>query len=628
MKKTRIAIVLTLVLGLFLTVASVAYAADKEITILHTNDMHGRFVEDASIIGIDTIADIKANTPNALLVDAGDALHGLPFVTLNQGKDAVALMNIAGYDLFTPGNHDFNYGYQTLLDLAKLADFDVLSANVKKDGSPIFNATVVKEIDGVKIGFFGLSTPETLYKTNPLNVAGLIFDDPVACAKAAVADLQSQNVDLIVALSHLGTDDASEETSIKVANAVPGIDIIIDGHSHSQYNEGLLVGDTLIASAKEYESFVGVVVIGFDGDNKVVEKSASLIDKETAAEKYAPDENVKAKIAEIEAKQSEVLDVVVASIGYSLSSAREPGVRTQEMPLGNLVADAMKAGASAQIALTNGGGLRADVKEGEITVRDVIAVLPFGNYGVTKYVTPAQLKSLLENGVNSAPAAVGKFPQIAGFTFAYNPDLAPGSRVTEIVIGGQAVSLTDTTTKFLLVTNDFMAVGGDEYTALESIKTENEFNALDEMLLSYIKANPDKEYTDVEGRIVVTDAVPAAPPAPEIKVTLDGAALSFEVPPQIINGRTMVPLRAIFEAMGAEVVWDPDTQTVTATKGDLAVVLIIGDTSPTVDGEAVALDQPGVIVDGRTLAPLRFVAEAFGGTVDWVEATQTAAITK
>jgi hypothetical protein len=143
-----------------------------------------------------------------------------------------------------------------------------------------------------------------------------------------------------------------------------------------------------------------------------------------------------------------------------------------------------------------------------------------------------------------------------------------------------------------------------------------------------IKANPDKEYTDVEGRIVVTDAVPAAPPAPEIKVTLDGAALSFEVPPQIINGRTMVPLRAIFEAMGAEVVWDPDPQTVTATKGDLAVVLIIGDTSPTVDGEAVALDQPGVIVDGRTLAPLRFVAEAFGGTVDWVEATQTAAITK
>ena len=626
MKKTRIAIVFTLVLGLFLTVASVAYAADKEITILHTNDMHGRFVEDGSIIGIDTIAGIKAGTPNSLLVDAGDALHGLPFVTLNQGRDAVTLMNIAGYDLFTPGNHDFNYGYQTLLDLAKLADFDVLSANVKKDGAPLLKATVVKEIDGIKIGFFGLSTPETLYKTNPLNVAGLVFDDPVACAKAAVAELQGQNVDLIVALSHLGTDDASEETSIKVAKAVPGIDIIIDGHSHSQYDEGLLVGDTLIASAFQYESFVGVVVVGFDGDKKVVEKSASLIDKEAAAE-YTPAEDVTAKIAEIEAEQSKTLDVVVASIGYSLSSAREPGVRTQEMPLGNLVADAMKAGANAQIALTNGGGLRADINEGEITVRDVIAVLPFGNYGVTKFVTPAQLKSLLENGVNSAPAAVGKFPQIAGFTFAYNPDLAPGSRVTEIVIGSQNVSLTDNTTKYLLVTNDFMAVGGDEYTALEPIKTENEFNALDEMLLSYIKAYPDREYTDVEGRIVVTDAVPAPPPAPEIKVTLDGAVLSFVVPPQIINGRTMVPLRAIFEAMGAEVDWDPDTETVTATKGDVVVILTIGDTAPTVNGEVVELDQAGVIIDGRTLAPLRFVAEAFGGDVDWVEATKTAVIT-
>ena len=624
MRKTRIAIVFTLVVVFILSIASVAYAADKEITILHTNDMHGRFVGDSSVIGIDTIADIKAQTPDSILVDVGDALHGLPFVTVNRGQDAVELMNIAGYDLFTPGNHDFNYGYQRLIELSKLATFEVLSANVKKDGEPIFKATTIKEINGVKIGFLGLSTPETLFKSSPLNTAGLTFDDVVACAKAAVEELQSQDVDLIVALSHLGTDEASVDTSIKVAEAVPEIDIIIDGHSHSLYPEGLLIGSTLIASANEYENYVGVVTVGFDVDNKVVEKTASLIDKETAVEEYSPAEDVAAKIAEIEAEQGKVLDVVVASIGYSLSSAREPGVRTQEMPLGNLVADAIKAGTGAKLALTNGGGLRADINEGDITVRDVIAVLPFGNYGVTKYVTPVQLKSLLENGVNSAPAAVGKFPQIAGFSFAYNPALPAGSRVTEITIDGKAVDLTDTVTKYLLATNDFMAVGGDEYTALESIKTENEFNALDEMLLSYLKANPDKTYTEAEGRITVTDAVPV----PVIKVIVDGKTLAFDVPPQIVNGRTLVPLRAIFEEMGAEIEWDPDTQTVTATKDDVVVVLIIGDASPTVNDEVVELDQPGVIVDGRTLAPLRFVAEAFGGTVDWDGPSQTATITK
>jgi len=182
------------------------------------------------------------------------------------------------------------------------------------------------------------------------------------------------------------------------------------------------------------------------------------------------------------------------------------------MPLGNLVADALKAGTGAQIALTNGGGLRADLKEGNVTVRDIVAVLPFGNYGVTKYVTPAQLKEILENGIATAPAAAGKFPQIAGFTFAYDLDAPAGGRVTAITVGGSPVSLTDTATKILIATNDFMAVGGDEYTTFAAIKTENEFNALDEMLLDFIKANPDKAYTQAEGRIAVSAV--AKPPEP------------------------------------------------------------------------------------------------------------------
>jgi len=515
MRKTRKAIIFTLLVGLILTIASVAYAADKTITIFHTNDAHGRFVEDSSIIGIAAIAGIKADTPNALLVDAGDTLHGLPFATLNQGRDIVELMNIAGYDLFTPGNHDFNYGYETLVELAKLANFDVISVNVKKDGQPVFLPTIVKEIDGVKIGFFGVSTPETLFKTNPANITGLTFDGVLEAATAAVAALQGQNVDLIVALTHLGTDASSEVTSTWLAGAVAGIDLIIDGHCHSLHEEGLQAGDTLIVSAKEYQNFLGRVVIVFDADNAVTDITAGLIGKEAAAE-YTPSAAVAAKIDEINAAQSAVLDVVVGSIGYSLSSAREPGVRTQEMPLGNLVADALKAGTGAQIAITNGGGLRADLNEGDIAIRDIIAVLPFGNYGVTKYVTPAQLKEILENGVDSAPAAAGKFPQIAGFSFVYDPEAPAGNRVATIAVGGTAVALTDTTTKILVAINDFMAVGGDGYTTFAALPTENEFNAMDEMLLDFIRENADVVYTQAEGRIKAEPGILPAVPVPPI----------------------------------------------------------------------------------------------------------------
>ncbi len=513
--KRIFALILAVVMTLSLSVNAfagkeLAPKDGKYVAILHTNDVHGRYVEGKDIIGIPTIAAAKKDMPNALLVDAGDALHGLPFATLSQGSDVVKLMNSAGYDVMVPGNHDFNYGYEQLLNLSKEATFAMLANNVSKDGKTILPATTIKEVDGIKVGFFGVATPETAFKTNPKGIEGITFDDIVTASKASVAELQEQEADVIVAIAHLGVDKSSTDTSYKLAKEVPGIDVIIDGHSHTLFPEGgETVNDVLITSVGSYEQALGYVIITFDKDNKLATKYAHIENAETVTQEVKPDADVAKMVESITADQDKKLNVEVGSVNETLSSAREPGVRTQEMALGNLVADATLDATGADIALLNGGGLRADLKAGTITKKDVVTCLPFGNYIITKYVTPKQLKSLMENGVSKIPGADGRFPQIGGFSFVYDPSMEAGERVTEITVKGKKVDLNDDTTKILLATNDFIAVGGDEYTVLKDIKTENEFPAMEEMLAAYLAKGLGKD-AKVEGRIVAkAEAAPA-----------------------------------------------------------------------------------------------------------------------
>ena len=511
MKKIKIlTFVFALVYALSLSVY--VFAAEQTITIFHTNDSHGRLVGDNSSIGIDRIAAINAANPNAILVDAGDTFHGLPFVTINRGMDAVELMNLAGYDLFTPGNHDFNYGYERLLELAQRASFDVLSANVKRGGATLFAPTAIREVEGVKIGFFGITTPGTYFLTNPTNVAGLEFADIAAASEAAIASLREEGADIIVALAHLGLyDERNPSTSNYLANAVSGIDLIIDGHSHTQLDSGYMINDVLIASAGDYMRFLGEVTLTFDSEEGVLTGRAARLIGHAEAMEFEPVPAVSARIAAILEEQDEVLNEVVTAIGTTLISDRAPGVRTQEMPLGNLVADALRAGTSADVAIINGGGLRADLIAGEITRGDIIAVLPFGNYGVTMMVSPNQLRLALENGVSAAPDESGRFPQISGFSFTFDVNRPAGSRVTSIVLGGEELDITNTNPSILLATNNFMAVGGDEYTVFADIAAENEFSALDELLLDFMRDNADLDYSAAEGRIVMVEGyyVPA-----------------------------------------------------------------------------------------------------------------------
>lgn len=477
------------------------HAETKTITILHTNDSHARVMEGTydgmGFAKLSTLVkQFEAENSNTLLLDAGDTFHGTNFATLVEGESIAQVMNEVGYDGMTAGNHDFNYGYERLLELEQMITFPLVSANVvKEDGSLLLDPYFIEEVDGLKLGIFGLATPETHYKTHPKNVEGLTFTDPVEAARKMVAELQAQDVDMIIAVTHLGVDESSTDTSIKVAQGAPGIDLIVDGHSHTTLVEGLQgENDTLIVSAGEYTKNLGVVQLTFV-NGELVSKQASLITKEDAAN-IEPDPDVEAVIQEIEEAQQAVLAEVIGQTAVNLDGEREQ-VRTGETNLGNLITDAMLHVTGADVALTNGGGIRASIAAGEITKGDVITVLPFGNYIVTKWVTGAELKQLLENGAKAYPETLGAFAHVGGMSYKIDADKPAGERVHSIWVNGQPIDMDKT---YLLATNDFIAAGGDEYTLLADKGIVNEFPALDEALITYIQ-HLGKVEVQEEGRI-------------------------------------------------------------------------------------------------------------------------------
>lgn len=474
-------------------------AAGVSLTIVHTNDTHSRVLSSSSEIGFARIAskvkEIRGSGKNVLVLDAGDTFHGQTISTLVKGESIAKVMNTIKYDAMVPGNHDFNYGQERLLELDKLTDFPIIAANVlKEDGAPLLPPYVIKEFNGVKVGIFGLSTPETTYKTNPNNVKGLTFEDPVAAAEKTVKELEGK-ADIIIALSHLGLDEASVHTSKLVAEKVKGIDLIIDGHSHTVLSEGLKVGDTMIVQTGEYDKNFGIVEMAYK-DGKVSAVKASLISRDDA-EQLAEDEDVLKAIEGITAEQEKITSVVIGKTSVELDGLRE-NARTGETNLGNLITDAVLKATDADAVITNGGGIRASIDVGEITKGEVITVLPFGNYVVVKKVKGSDIVAALEHGVSQYPAANGGFPHVAGIKFVFDPSKEAGSRITKAEIGGKAL---DPGKEYILATNDFMAAGGDNYTMLASGQVIKELPGMDEVVMDYI-ANYGTVDIKVEGRIV------------------------------------------------------------------------------------------------------------------------------
>lgn len=322
---------LTLIFTSFGSAALFAEETTEEtvIYILHTNDMHGR-IESGSYdgMGFDRIATLinnfKADNEHVIVLDAGDAVHGMPAATIDEGETVIKAMNAMGYQAMAPGNHDFNYGQDRLLELSEMADFPILAANVKvkETGEDFLKPYEIWEVAGLKIGVFGLATPETLFKSSPTNTVGLEFINPVEAAQEMVTLLEPQT-DMIIALTHLGLDESSKvnETSKGVAEAVEGIDLIVDGHSHSTLEKGKDVNGTLIVMAHEYNKYLGSVKITIDAEgNKTLD--ASLIGKDVAMVLEA-DPEVRALIDAQTAINSAILDEVVGQTTVKLEGARE-----------------------------------------------------------------------------------------------------------------------------------------------------------------------------------------------------------------------------------------------------------------------------------------------------------------
>lgn len=495
--------VMLLVITMVMTSLGFSFANDSEaveITILHTNDMHSRVEESDSGIGYAKLATLvkeyREKAGNVLLLDAGDTFHGENIANLVEGISIAKIMNLVGYDAMTAGNHDFNYGQERLLELNEVTNFPVLGANVlKTDKTTLLQEYVVFEFEGVKVGIFGLCSPETSYKTHPKNVIGLTFEDPVTIAKAMVEKLKDE-VDVIIALAHLGEE--GEDTSIKVAEEVEGIDLIIDGHSHSEYQEGKLVNDVLIASTGEYSKNVGFVEIQVK-DGTVIEKTAKLISKEET-EAVEGDKEVLQAIEEIKNAQQEILAEVIGYTEVDLDGARE-NVRTRETNLGNLVVDAFLAETGADIAMTNGGGIRSSLEAGEITKDDVITILPFSNFMITKKMTGSMIKEALEFSVRLYPEQNGGFLHVAGLTFSFDPTKGQGERVFNVMVGGEPLDLEK---EYIVATHDFLAAGGDGYEMFAGTETVNEFPVMNEVVMNYIKEKGVVSPV-VEGRIAVVE---------------------------------------------------------------------------------------------------------------------------
>lgn len=469
------------------------------LTIVHTNDTHSR-IEEGKYAGMGfakiatKVKEIRENNANVLVLDAGDTFHGQTIATIVKGESVVKVMNTIGYDAMAPGNHDFNYGQERLVELANMTDFPILAANVvKEDGTTLVNPYIIKEVGSLKVGIFGLATPDTTFMTHPKNVEGLTFNDPIAVAKETVSQLKDKT-DVIVAITHLGMDGSSSITSVKVAEEVEGIDVMVDGHSHTTLPEGKKVNGTLIVQTGDYDKNLGLVDLLYEkGEIKYI--AASLLKKEEAAD-LAEDEDVVAVIADIKAANEKVTSVVVANTDIQLDGERAQ-VRAGETNLGNLIATAMMKLTGADIAYTNGGGIRASIAPGEITKGEVITVLPFGNYVVVKEIKGSDILAALEHGIDSYPEAKGAFPHVAGMTFKFDPAKEAGSRLVEVKVAGQ---MLDPNKTYKFATNDFLAAGGDGYEMFADDKVIGEYPALDEVLVDHIQKHGVVD-AKVDGRV-------------------------------------------------------------------------------------------------------------------------------
>jgi 2',3'-cyclic-nucleotide 2'-phosphodiesterase (5'-nucleotidase family) len=500
-----------------------------QVTILHTNDTHahlesfqpwGEVLQGGVARRYTAIQQVKAESDDVILVDAGDAFQGTLYFNVWQGEEEAYFMNALGYQAMAVGNHEFDSGPATLATFIGLADFPVLSANVDASAEPnlagLIPAYTVLDVGGEQVGVFGLTTEDTSFISSP--GPNVVFDDVVESAQATVTELEGLGINKIVALSHCGYSPDQA-----LAAAVDGIDVIVSGHSHTLLGsmEGAAgpyptvvtspAGDpVLIVSAYEWGKYLGRINVAFTADGKVASYTGEPI---FIDENFAEDPTIAADVATYAEPIEELKNTVIGQAAVNLEGTREL-VRSEETNLGNLICDAMlweTATEDTQICIQNGGGIRASIPPGDVTMGQVLEVLPFGNQISTFGLTGADVWAALENGVSCFEDGCGRFPQVGGLRYSFDPTQDAGSRIVSVDVqnGVGGYDPIDLGTVYELASNNFLRGGGDGYDvfANNAIDPYDSGAVLADAVADYIEANSPVNPA-VEGRITNLAPVP------------------------------------------------------------------------------------------------------------------------
>ena len=498
--------------------------ADYSLTILHTNDFHARFEpiskydsgcssEDnaegkcfgGSARLVTAVAEARARSNNSILVDGGDQFQGTLFYTYYKGTLAAEMMNKLGYDGMTVGNHEFDDGPEVLRGFMDAVDFPVLMSNadVTKEAflADALKKSVIIERGGEKIGMIGLTPEDTDELASPGD--NITFSDPVAAVQGEVDALTAQGVNKIIVLSHSGFG-----VDKRVAAETTGVDVIVGGHSNtflsntSDRAEGpypTMVGSTALVSAYAYGKFLGELNVTFNDAGEIIEAKGEPIIMDGAV---VEDDQTVARIAEAAKPLDEIRNKVVAETATEIVGVREE-CRAMECAMGNLITDAMLdrvKDQGIQIAIQNGGGIRASIDAGPVTMGEVLTVLPFQNTLSTFQVSGATIVEALENGVSQMEEGAGRFPQVAGMTFTVDPSAEAGSRISDVMVAGMPINADKI---YGVVSNNYVRNGGDGYKMFRAAQNAYDYGPdLADVTAEFIAKNaPYTPYKD--GRITV-----------------------------------------------------------------------------------------------------------------------------
>jgi 5'-nucleotidase/UDP-sugar diphosphatase len=518
---------------------STAAHAEFTLNILHINDFHSRFgpitdtdsncdaETDAAgecfggVARLKTAIDNKRaelEGENVVLVDAGDQFQGSLFYTQYRSEIIAEFANDLGIEVMAVGNHEFDDGPEELAKLLEAADFPIISGNTNVENEPILagklEGTHVLEIGGEQIGFVSALAEDTDETSSPGE--NVEFEDTITSLRTQVDALTAAGVNKIIALTHVGyTQD------LEIAANVPGIDVIVGGHSHtllSNTEEGAAGGyptlvnnpdgvEVPVVTAYSYGKYLGDLVVTWDDEGNVTSAEGAPILIDASVE---PNEEYVARLAELEEPIQELMAEVIGTTTDTLEGSREV-CRVQECSMGNLLADAIldaTAEQGASIAFQNGGGIRASIDAGEITMGEVLTVLPFSNTLATVEVSGADVIDALENGVSDIENGAGRFAQVAGLKYSYSLANPVGERVSDVMVKGEGDEWVpiDEEATYKIVTNNYVRGGGDGYGTFAEGENPYDFGPpLEQVVADYI-AKQGGEYTPyTDGRITVIE---------------------------------------------------------------------------------------------------------------------------